>query len=86
MRIWLANMVLVTILKSAMNYLRKNRSVFFSSPLLVKPMWTMAKWRRPRTRDGRLAVFIVLPTGAIDTDGGIKTEFIASEQLQLSIS
>ena len=49
-------------------------------------MWTMAKWRHPRTRDGRLTVFIVLPTGAIDTDDGIKTELMTSEQLQLSIS
>ena len=31
-------------------------------------------------------LFIVLPTGAIDTDDGIKTELITSELLQLSIS
>ena len=64
----------------------KQELSFFSSPLLLKPMWTMAKWRHPRTRDGRLAVFIVLSTGVIDTDDRIKTELITSQQLQLSIS
>ena len=37
-----------------------------SSPLNIKPLYTLSRWRHPKTRDGRLAVFIVLPTGALD--------------------
>ena len=44
----------------------KSRMEFFSSPSVLKPMYTMNRWRHPRTRDGRLAIFLVLPTGAVD--------------------
>ena len=59
---------------------------FSSSPPSMKPMYAMAQWRYPRTRDGRLAVFIVLPTGTIDRDDGIKLELATSNNLQLSFS
>ena len=39
---------------------------FFTSPLIVKPMYAMTKWRNPSTTDGRLAIFLVLPKGTID--------------------
>ena len=49
-------------------------------------MYAMAQWTHPQTRDGRLAVFIVLPTGTIDRDDGIKVELATSDKLQLSFS
>ena len=59
---------------------------FLSSPLSMKPMYAMAKCRHHRTKDGRLAVFIILPTSTIDQDDGIKVELAASDNLQLSFS
>ena len=59
---------------------------FYSSPLIMKPMYTMARWRHPRTRDRRLAIFTVLSTGTIDMEDGIKAELVSSEELQLSFS
>ena len=58
----------------------------FTSPSAVKPMYSTAEWRHPRTRDGRLAVFIVLPTRIIDMEDGIKAELVTFDQLQLSFS
>lgn len=64
----------------------KDELSFFSNPLTVKPMYAMTTWRHPKTRDGRLAVLIVLPTGAIEREDGIKAELVTSEQLQISLS
>ena len=49
-------------------------------------MYSMAQWRHPRTRDGRLAIFLVLPSGSVEIEDGIEAELINSEQLQLSFS
>ena len=35
--------------------------VNWMSPSIIKPLFTMSSWRHPRTRDRRLAIFIVLP-------------------------
>ena len=59
---------------------------FFASPLIVKPMYAMTKWRHPKTRDGRLTIFSVLQTGTIDQENGVETELLNSEHLQLSFS
>ena len=64
----------------------KSRMEFFSSPLILKPMYTMIKWRHPRTRDRHLAIFLVLPTGTVGLENGVQVELLNSEQLQLSFS
>ena len=33
---------------------------FFSFPITIKPMYTIEKWRHPRTRGGSLAIFLLL--------------------------
>ena len=59
---------------------------FYLSPLTMKPIHTMACWRHPRITDGRLTIFTVFPTRAIDMKDGIKAEVVSSEELQLSFS
>ena len=56
------------------------------SPLTIKPLFVMARWRHPKTRDGRLAIFIVLPTGALDKDDEIRTELETAEQLSVTFA
>lgn len=34
----------------------------------LKPLYILGSWRHPRTRDGRLPLVVVLPTGAIVPD------------------
>ena len=64
-----------------------NEDISFSSfPLSMKPLCVMTKWRHSKTSDGRLAVFVVLPTGTIDRTDGVKAEFVSAEKLQLSFS
>ena len=64
-----------------------NEDISFSSaPLSMKPLYAMSKWRHPKRRDGRLAVFVVLPTGTIDRTDGVKAELVTAEKLQLSFS
>ena len=59
---------------------------FSSSPSLMKPMYAMTQWRHPQTRDGRLALFIALPTGCIDREDAVKAELSTADSLQLSFS
>ena len=59
---------------------------FSSSPLSMKPMYAMTQWRHPQTRDGRLALFIVLPTGCIGREDAVKAELSTPDSSQLSFS
>ncbi len=56
----------------------------FMSPLIVKPLYTLAQWRHPKTRGGRLALFIVLPTGCLDRENGIHAELENAERLTVT--
>jgi len=48
----------------------------FSNPLISKPLYIVGKWKHPRTRDGRVSVLIVLPTGVLDRDDGVAAEVL----------
>ena len=56
------------------------------SPLILKPMYTMTQWKHLQTRDGRLAIFLLLPIGTMYLDDGIKAELLSSDRLHLSFS
>ena len=56
------------------------------SPLTIKPLFVMSRWRHPKSRDGRLAIFMVLPTGALNNDDGIRTELETTEQLSVTFA
>ena len=58
----------------------------FMSPLTIKPMFVMARSRHPKTRNGRLAIFIVLPIGALDQENGIRAELETAERLAITFS
>ena len=49
-------------------------------------MFVMAKWKHKRTRDGRLAIFIVLPTASLDQEDGIRAGLETAEQLAVTFS
>ena len=55
-------------------------------PLTIKPMFATAGWRHPKTRDGRLTIFIVFPTGALDQENGIQAELETAERLVITFS
>ena len=58
----------------------------YTSPSATVPMYAMAQWRHPRTRDGRSVVLVLLPTRTIYVEDGIKAQLITSDQQQLSVS
>ena len=49
------------------------------SPMPVKPLYVMAWWSHPRTRDRCLAVMVVPPTGFLDRDDGVRAEVMDDE-------
>ena len=46
----------------------------------------MSLWKAPETWDGRIALFIVLPTGIVDGEDAVKAKLSAAESIQLSFS
>ena len=45
-----------------------------SDPLVAKPLYIVGKWKHPRTRDGRVSVLLLLPTGVLDRPDGVTAE------------
>ena len=58
MKIWQANVVLVTIVKSALNYLRKAEIDFFIVTIVNETCLDKAKTRNRQKRDDHLVVFV----------------------------
>ena len=46
----------------------------------------MARWRHHRARDERLAVMVVLATGVLDRDNGVRAEVMYDEGLLLTFA
>ena len=44
--------------------------------LVSKPIYVLAKWKHPVTRDGRIAVVILLPAGVLEQDDGVCTTIV----------
>ena len=63
-----------------------NTDFSFMYPLTIKPMFVMARWERSRTRDERLALFILLPIGPLDQKDGIRAELETAERLAVTFS
>lgn len=42
------------------------------TPTAVNPLFVMTGWRDPKSRDGRLAVLVGLPTVSVDREDGAK--------------
>lgn len=53
---------------------------------IFKPIYLLSTWRDPRSRDGRISLIMVLPTGALDVDDAVHAEVITSKQVKVSIS
>jgi len=45
----------------------------------------LSTWRDPRTRDGRISIIIVLPTGILELEEGVSAEVISPNQVQVTI-
>ena len=56
------------------------------SPLTIKPIFVLSRWKHSRARDARLATFIVLPTGSLDQEDGIRAELETAERLSVTHS
>ncbi len=52
----------------------------------IQPLYFMSQRRHPWSRDGSLAVVLVLPTGALDWDGGLWAEVADAQRLVLTFS
>lgn len=46
----------------------------------------MGLWRHPRTRDGRLALAVVLPTGMLDRKNDVRAEISESDCILLTFA
>lgn len=42
------------------------------SSLKYSPFYQMSAWRHPRTRDGQFALIVLLSSGAIDANNGLR--------------
>ena len=42
------------------------------NPVEHKPIYVMSTWRHPRTRDGRIALLILLPSGILESENGVE--------------
>lgn len=56
------------------------------SLLMWKPLYLLSTWRDARTRDGRISIIIVLPTGALELQDSITAEVIADSKVNLAIN
>lgn len=45
-------------------------------PLMCKPLYVLAKWKHPVTRDSRIAIVVVLPAVILEDDDGVRTEVV----------
>lgn len=52
----------------------------------VKPLYVMGRWRHPKTRDGRLAVAVVLSTGVLECENGVRAEIMDGDRLLLTFT
>lgn len=48
--------------------------------MAVKTLYVMSTWRHPRKHNGRLNVLVLLPTGILDRDDGIRAVVIDAER------
>ena len=63
-----------------------NADFNFMSRLTINPMFVMGRWRHPKTLGGRLAIFTVLPRGALDQRNGIRAELETAQRLAITFS
>ena len=60
------------------------------TPLALSPLEsqanTMSCWRHPRTRDGRIALLVHLPSGVIDMGNGVSASVVGRDTIDLAIS
>jgi len=52
---------------------------------ICKPLYLLSTWRDPRTRDGRISILIVLPTGVLEIDDAVTAEVVSENQIELTI-
>lgn len=48
-----------------------------------KPLFILAEQKDPRTRDGRVALLVVLPSGLLEMDGGVRAEIVGGVTVNL---
>jgi len=51
-----------------------------------KPLYILSTWRDPRTRDGRISIVLVLPSGVLQMEGGVVAEVVSERKVKVTIT
>ena len=51
-----------------------------------RPLFVMSNWRDPKTRDGRVAIFILLPSGILEKDNSVRAVVVGAMSVSISFT
>ena len=54
--------------------------------LSCRPLYVLAKWKHPVSRDGRIALIFLLPTGILETENGVRASVVNGSSVRLTFT